>query len=307
MTILRHFLDLKELGTTTFHLQTNTNSQVELYTRTLAARLRHQVFEDQKDWDSFVQLLTYVYMLQTNRGTGTSLFHVIQTLEQPSAATFEWVEGLANEVQGDVPPQHMTPRLLLRTEVMKTAVSCRLSTAKQCYYHDFDTHVRRGNNIQNMVLIVRGLPPTSCDGVNLGRWNGDSPIEPIFMSNIWEEQRAQCSIANSNNRGSWRTEINLHRSSHAFFHAIAGDQQPYKTMQAIQPLHESQSYGVLLNIWKKQKRRFHRTKWVHGKSPRVSCGFVTRRKLGFKIERSWPKVKFPWTTAPRPCTLYQMI
>ena len=68
-------LGVKHLTTTTYHPQ--TNGQVERYNRTLVARLRHYVAENQADWDDFVQPLTYAYNTQVHRSTGRSPFDLV--------------------------------------------------------------------------------------------------------------------------------------------------------------------------------------------------------------------------------------
>lgn len=49
-----------------------TNDQAELYSRILVARLLHSTSEHQKDWATYIQLLTYKYNTQTHRGTEKS-------------------------------------------------------------------------------------------------------------------------------------------------------------------------------------------------------------------------------------------
>ena len=50
-------LGLKHYLTTAYHPQ--TNRQVERLNKTIAARLRHYTEEHQRDWDVYVQPLTY--------------------------------------------------------------------------------------------------------------------------------------------------------------------------------------------------------------------------------------------------------
>ena len=66
---------IKHVITTAYHPQ--TNGQVERFDKTLAAKIRHYVAEHQKDWDEFVQPLTYAYDMQVHRSTGTTPFELV--------------------------------------------------------------------------------------------------------------------------------------------------------------------------------------------------------------------------------------
>lgn len=69
---LRTFLGVKDLTTTAYHPQ--ANGQAERYNKIIVPRLRHHVAEHQRNWDLFVQPLTYAYNTQVPHPTGmTSL------------------------------------------------------------------------------------------------------------------------------------------------------------------------------------------------------------------------------------------
>ena len=98
----------KHVFTTAYHPQ--TNGQVERFKKTLAARLRHYVAENQKDWDEFVQPLTYAYNIQVHRFTGTTPFDLVLS-RHPSVILTEPVGPLPRGPQkrGSQPLLSETP------------------------------------------------------------------------------------------------------------------------------------------------------------------------------------------------------
>lgn len=58
------------ISTTEYHLQ--TKCQVERFNSTLMTRLRHYVFEDQTDEDTYLLPLTYAYNIQVDRSIRVS-------------------------------------------------------------------------------------------------------------------------------------------------------------------------------------------------------------------------------------------
>ena len=68
---VRHYL------TTAYHLQ--PNGQTERFNRTLVQRLRHYAEEHQRDWDDYVQPLTFAYNTQVHRSTETTPFDLVLT------------------------------------------------------------------------------------------------------------------------------------------------------------------------------------------------------------------------------------
>ena len=132
---VRHYL------TTAYHPQ--TNGQTERFNRTLVARLRHYVEEHQRDWDDYVQPLTFAYNTQVHRSTETTPFDLVLT-RAPS--------GLV--LPGTVPQDAGTHREDPRTPVqykratlrkLRTALECargKLTTAQERYKASFDRKVR---------------------------------------------------------------------------------------------------------------------------------------------------------------------
>lgn len=98
---------------------TQRNGQIERHNRTLAARMRYYVSKQQKDWDTYIQMLTHAYSTVTHRATGTSTFSVMFPRQPTSADTFHRLNSPANDMRGDVTPRHMPHRLLQPIELKK--------------------------------------------------------------------------------------------------------------------------------------------------------------------------------------------
>lgn len=70
------------------HRQSFGNKRnVERYIHSFVTRLRHYVFEHQKELDTSVPLLTFVYDAQMREAKGKSSFNVILKEEAPSAVS----------------------------------------------------------------------------------------------------------------------------------------------------------------------------------------------------------------------------
>lgn len=78
------YIKTKHMKTTEYNSQ--TNRQVERYDKTIVACLRHYVATHRRDWDLFVQPLTYAYNTQAHRYTKIRPFNLVLTrhhLPQP--------------------------------------------------------------------------------------------------------------------------------------------------------------------------------------------------------------------------------
>ena len=69
---VRHYL------TTSYHPQSN-GQQTERFNLTLMKRLQYYVEEHQRDWDDYVQPLTFAYNTQIHRSTEATLFDLVLT------------------------------------------------------------------------------------------------------------------------------------------------------------------------------------------------------------------------------------
>lgn len=91
-----HVMGMKQRTTTSY--DTQTNGQAERYNKTMAARLRHYVYENQDDWGRYVQLLTCWYNNQPHCTTGTTPFKLSIT----RAPTTPIVEDISTSAPPDM-------------------------------------------------------------------------------------------------------------------------------------------------------------------------------------------------------------
>lgn len=83
----KSFPRLKAIDDTAYHPQ--NNGQTERYNKTVVARLRHCVAEEQSDWEEYIHPLTYAYNQQVNRSTGTTPFSFAVSRHPPEPPTFD--------------------------------------------------------------------------------------------------------------------------------------------------------------------------------------------------------------------------
>lgn len=74
-------LDVEHPTKTTYYPQ--TNERVEWYNRTMVTRLRHYVAENQKNWDKYVQPLSYAYNTQEHKPPNITPFSLVLTRHPP--------------------------------------------------------------------------------------------------------------------------------------------------------------------------------------------------------------------------------
>ena len=63
-------LGIEKVFTTEYHPQ--ANGQAERFNRTLLAALRNYVSDSQKDWDEWLEPVTYAYNKQVHRSAGVT-------------------------------------------------------------------------------------------------------------------------------------------------------------------------------------------------------------------------------------------
>ena len=134
-------LGLQNYLTTAYHPQ--TNGQAERFDKTIATRLRHYIEEHQRDWDAYVQPLTYAYNMQVHRTTGTTPFDLVLTRHPPGIAVNEPAAG----AQQTVPDVNMTPAMFKRMTLRRlrhvlTEARSTMTQAQQLYKANYDRQVR---------------------------------------------------------------------------------------------------------------------------------------------------------------------
>lgn len=108
-TLCTH-LGTKQLTTTAYHPQ--TNGQVERYNKTIVTRLRHYVAKNQRDWDIFVQPLTYAYRSQVHRSTNTTPFSLVLSGQPLGPASFENNSAFSSDTYYPTEPQALRAHCL---------------------------------------------------------------------------------------------------------------------------------------------------------------------------------------------------
>lgn len=125
------FLQIKELKTAAYYPQ--TNREARLHSRSIFAKLRHYVSEYQRDWDKYLQPLTWVYNIRTPKVTGTSLTNIILQRVSPSDATFGRLTGNASNIPEHPESLQSNQRLLEPEELMKAAVASPMAVTQKRY------------------------------------------------------------------------------------------------------------------------------------------------------------------------------
>ncbi|CDF40922.1 unnamed protein product [Chondrus crispus] len=149
---VRHYL------TTAYHPQ--TNGQTERFNRTLVQRLRHYVAEHQRDWDEYIQPLTFAYNTQVHRSTETTPFDLVLTRPPSGLALPGTVpqDAVSNTEDPRTPVQYKRATLRkLRDALERTRV--KLTAAQRRYKADFDKKVRFRPVIEKGDRVYVDRPP----------------------------------------------------------------------------------------------------------------------------------------------------
>ena len=132
---MRHYL------TTAYHPQ--SNGPTKRFNRTLVQRLRPYVEEHQRDWDDYVQPLTFAYNTQVHRSTETTRFDLVLT-----RPPFDQI--LPSTVMQDAGTHREDPRTPMQYKratlrKLRDALHCartKLTVSQKRYKDDFDKQVR---------------------------------------------------------------------------------------------------------------------------------------------------------------------
>ena len=127
--------------TTAYHPQ--SNGQTERFNHTLVQRLRHYVEEHQRDWDDYVQRLTFGYNTQVHWSTETTPFDLVLTRPLPRLVLPGTVPQGAGTHREDpqTPVQHKRATLRKLRDALDRART-KLTASQKRYQDDFDKKVR---------------------------------------------------------------------------------------------------------------------------------------------------------------------
>ncbi|CDF39905.1 unnamed protein product [Chondrus crispus] len=144
--------------TTAYHPQ--TNGQTERFNRTLVQRLRHYVAEHQRDWDEYIQPLTFAYNTQVHRSTETTPFDLVLTRPPSGLALPGTVpqDAVSNTEDPRTPVQYKRATLRKLRDALERA-RVKLTAAQRRYQADFDKKVRFRPVIEVGDLVYVDRPP----------------------------------------------------------------------------------------------------------------------------------------------------
>lgn len=139
---------------TEYHLE--SNGQVEWFNKTLVARLRHYIDENQTDWDLFMQPIAYGYNTQVHCTTRTFPISLIHRREPPrdltsKVETTEEVSRL-NSAQEKLKVVEQFFRLRARANIAT-------HTARESYARHFIRRVRHSPVFWPGELVFLKKPP----------------------------------------------------------------------------------------------------------------------------------------------------
>ena len=142
-------LGVKKVFTTAYHPQ--ANGQAERFNRTILAQLRDYVSESQRDWDEWLEPLTYAYNMQVHRSTGTTPFDLVLSRHPPSLLM---EEDLREHIPRESSPTRserissVKNQFLTRLEMLMQKARANLNRTQLRYKRNFDARIRR--RLQNL-------------------------------------------------------------------------------------------------------------------------------------------------------------
>lgn len=133
--ILCRLMGTKHVTKTSFHPQ--TNGQKERYNKTMAARLRHYVAGNQRDWDKYLQPLTYAYNIQVHRSTNMAPCGLVLSRKPPGPNTVTKMKNFPPDMNNVSPAARLVIRLMVRMTAMIKTAKYNMSKAKLIYKSDY--------------------------------------------------------------------------------------------------------------------------------------------------------------------------
>lgn len=153
----------KQSTKTAYHLL--TNGQVKRNNKTILTRLRHHVADHQRDWDLFVQPLSYVYNTQLHRSTNTTEFSLVLSPNPAGPAPFVKDSALSSDTYCPIEPQALQAQLLARIKALHAQVNIRLASAQSRCKWDLDKNIKRTSAFAPKRLVFIKQPPLATSAV----------------------------------------------------------------------------------------------------------------------------------------------
>ena len=178
-------LGIHKVFTAEYHPQ--TNGQAERFNRTIVAAIRNYVSDSQRDWDEWLEPLTYAYNTQVHRSTGTTPFDLVLSRHPPPLLVEQgMLDHKPNERARDRRARMSQAKLefLLRLREVLTKARDNLTKTQQRYKKNFDARIRaRLQNLQPGSYVYREVPEHP-EGVNPKL---ASPVEGPYqvLANEW--------------------------------------------------------------------------------------------------------------------------
>ena len=178
-------LGIKKVFTTAYHPQ--ANGQAERFNRTILAGLRNYVSESQRDWDEWLEPLTYAYNMQVHRSTGTTPFDLVLTRHPPSLLMEEDLREHLPQASPSTSSRRIASakkEFLARFATLMAKARANLKRTQLRYKRNFDSRVREKlRNLKPGSYVYREIAEHPA-GVNPKLVSQvDGPFE--VLSNDW--------------------------------------------------------------------------------------------------------------------------
>lgn len=129
-------LGVKHLTMTAYHPR--TNAQSERFNRTIITRLRHFIAEHQRNWDIYVQPLTYAYNNQVHRCTNTSPYSLFLSRHPPGPSLLRATTDTPITGKSESSPQMIRRTIQAHILALRAKVDAHLRKSQARYKRDYD-------------------------------------------------------------------------------------------------------------------------------------------------------------------------
>lgn len=178
--------------------------------------------------------------MQTHRATGTSLFNVILPRERPSATTFDGQTVPVKDTQRDVTTRYILHGLQKWIELLKGAVTCRLSTTQRQYKRDFDNNVRQQPTFKIGYYMFVDRPQLAAIASDTAVEMESRRYNKLLLPRVWIVLSTKQPTAYINNHKRWYTEYCFYRAILRFPPYLNRGRQSNETMYTTLQQNENQ-------------------------------------------------------------------